>query len=220
MALLEMQQVIGHLAKVNPTFCPGTVGEVETELDNQVPALEDKAQGLRLCFAQTRPCSIRDFWPTQLEQVTLRWLAIKGAVDVRSFAASGLSAVKDPAGLDRTITEAEDVVVRVREYWQGLYTQRDVNLPWLAEQVQKHIRNGFDPQEWDGLYDYYMDDLDSSIAVVLDKALGTNRITGRLLQSLPQPIKWLLVHANGAILRGASPPSDGWEALSLPPPKG
>ena len=43
--------------------------------------------------------------------------------------------VKDPEGLRNTVTQAEVVLAKVREFWQALYAKRNVRLPWFAEQV-------------------------------------------------------------------------------------
>ena len=65
-----------------------------------------------------------------------------------------------------------------------------------------------------------MEDLEESITAALGKAPGPKRLSGELLQSLPAPLKLLLVCANRAILRGATPPKDWKNAIVFLLPKG
>ena len=168
---------------------------------------------MRRRLTQSRRISIKDYWHSHSEQITLGWIAIKGAVDVHSCAASGLWSVKDPDGVRATVPGAAQVPDQVRSYWQSLYNPCDVDLSWFAEQVRKHIPNVIPPQDWESLYSYTMDDLNASIEASIGKSPGPNGITGELLNSLPSTAWWLMVHANKAILRGVPPPKDWKDAL-------
>ena len=143
----EVKSVVEHLLTVNPAFRSRSVADIEHELDRQVRELQNKAAHVRRRLTQSRRISIKDYWPSHSEQLTLRWIAIKGAVDVHSCAASGLWSVKDPDGVLATVTDAAQVLEQVQSYWQSLYTPRDVDLPWFAEQVRKHVPKDVPPQD-------------------------------------------------------------------------
>ena len=117
--------------------------------------------------------------------------------------------------------EASDVIGEVQRYWEALYAKRPVNVPAFERLVRAHIPRGV-PEEWRSVHDYTLKDLKDAVkqAVAADKAPGCNRVPAALTPELPEPVQGLLVHAYGAILRGADVPESWHEAIIWLMPKG
>ena len=109
----------------------------------------------------------------------------------------------------------------MHRYWEALHTKRAVNLPAFERLVWAHIPRGV-PNEWKSVPDYIMQDIKDAMkqAVADDKAPGSNRVTAALIVELPEPVQGLLVHAYGAIHRGAEVPESWHEAIIWLMPKG
>ena len=142
----------------------------------------------------------------------LRWTAIRGAINVVSYAHSGLRSVRVPES-EKVLMEASDVIGQVQGYWEALYAKCPVNPSTFERLVRAHIPRGA-PHESRSVQDYTLHDPKNGVkqAVADDKAPGSNRVTGALITELPEPVQGVRGHAYRAILDGADVPESWHEA--------
>ena len=81
-----------------------------------------------------------------MPDLQLRWTAIRGAMNVVSYAPSGLWSVRVRES-QKVLMEAPEVIGEVQTYWEALYAKRPVNLPAFERLVRAHIARGV-PDEW------------------------------------------------------------------------
>ena len=148
----------------------------------------------------------------------IRLTAIRGAINVVSYAPSGLWSVR-VRQLEKVLMEASEVIGEVQRYWEALYAKRPVNLPAFERLVRAHISRGV-PDDWSSVQELHALKDAVKPAVADDKSPGSNRVTSALIGELPEPVQGLLVHAYRAILRGVDVPESWHEAIIWLMPKG
>ena len=216
----EATALLQHLRRVDPDLSPASVEDLRAACDQQSHQLETHVEELRGVLRSNRRRSIKDYWRGRVPDLQLRWTAIRGAINVVSYAPSGLWSVRVRES-EKVLLEGSDVIGKVQRYWEALYAKRPVNLPAFERLVQAHIPGGV-PEEWRSVQDYTLQDLKDGVrqAVADDKAPGSNRVTAALIAELPEPVHGLLVHAYRAILPGADVPESWHEAIIWLMPKG
>ena len=149
-----------------------------------------------------------------MPDLQLQWTAIRGAINVVSYAHSGLWSVRVRES-EKVLMEASEVIGEVERYWEALYAKQPVKIPAFERLVRAHIPRGV-PDEWRSVRDYTLQDLKDAVKqeVADGKAPGSNRVTAALIAELPEPVQRLLVHAYLAILRGAEVP-ESWHGHHL-----
>ena len=220
LASREAAAVLQHLRQVDPELSPATMEDLRDALNQQLQQLDQRVEELRGVLKRNRRRSIKDYWRGKVPDLQLRWTAIRGAINVVSYAPSGLWSVRFRES-EKVLMEASEVTGEVQGYWEALYAKRPVNLPAFERLVQAHIPRGV-PDEWRSVQDYTLQDLKDAVkqAVADDKVPGSNRVTAALIAELPEPVQGLLVHAYQAILCGAQVPESWHEAIIWLMPKG
>ena len=209
-----------HLWWVDPDLSPASVEDLRAALEQQLHQLETHVEELRGVLRSNRRRSIKDYWRGRVPDLQLRWMAMRGAINVVNYALSGLWSVRVRES-EKVLLEASDVIGEVQRYWEALYAKRPVNLPAYIRLLRAHIPRGV-PEEWRSVEDYTLRDLKEAVrqAVADDKAPRSNRVRAALIAELPEPVHGLLVHAYRAILQGADVPESWHEAIILLMPKG
>ena len=121
---------------------------------------------------------------------------MRGAIEVEAPGPSGLWNVR-VSNTQTLLTEANDVMLAVRAFWQELYDEPPVDLPGLHAVRGRHVPK---------VQQYSMEDLQSALDKADGKAPGAYHVENRFIKALPAPVQRLLVHSYRAILRGAPPP--------------
>ena len=85
--------------------------------------------------------SIKDYWRGKVPDLQLRWMAIRWAIDVVSYAPSGLWSAR-VRECEKELMEASKVIGEVQRYWEALYAKRPVNPPAFERPVGPHIPRG------------------------------------------------------------------------------
>ena len=203
-------QLAEELRGALPGFRPATQGQLQEELERQAAALEEDIRHLRALLAADRKRAIKDFWRRHARDITQRWKAVRGAIEVEAPGPSGLWNVRVPK-TSTLLTEAQDVMFAVPAFWQELYDKRPVDLRGFQAVLSRHV-----PRVPEGalaqVQQYSMQDLQSALDKADGKAPGPKHVEARFIKALPAPIQWLLVHSYRAILCGAPPPMNWRDA--------
>ena len=187
-----------------PGFRRATQGQLQEELERQAAALEEDIRHLRALLAADRKRAIKDFRRRHAQDMTQRWKAVQGAIEVEAPGPSGLLKVRVP-NTQKLLTEAHDVMFAVRAFWRELYDKRPVNLPGFQAVLSRRVPR-VPEGAWSQVQQYSMQDLQSVLDKADGKAPGPNHVEARFIRALPACVQWLLVHSYPAILRGAPQP--------------
>ena len=208
-----------ELRGASPGFRPATQGQLQEELERQAAALEEDIRQLRALLAADRKRAIKDFWRRDAPDISQRWKAVRGAMEVEAPGPLGLWNVRVP-NTQTLLTEAHDVMFAVRALSRELYAKRSVDLPGFQAVVSHHVPRVCDGA-WTQVQQYPMPDLQSALDKADGKAPSPNHVEARFIKALPAPVQWLLVHSYRAILCCAPPlmhSRDGhiWLSLTVP----
>ena len=133
--------MLQHLQRVDPDLFPASVEDLRAALDQQLHQLETRVEELRGVLRSNRRRSIKDYWRGKVPDLQLRWTAIRGAINVVTYAPSGLWSVRVRES-EKVLLEASDVIGEVQRYCEALYAKRPVNLPAFERLVRAHIPRG------------------------------------------------------------------------------
>ena len=185
-------------------FCLATQGQLQEQLERQAAALEEDIRQLRALLAADRKRAIKDFWRRHAQDITQRWKAVRGAIEVEAPGLLGLWNVRVP-NTQTLLTEANDVMFAVRAFWRELYDKRPVDFPGFQTVLGRHVPR-VPEGAWAQVEQYTMQDLRSALDMADCRAPGPNQVEARFIKALPAPVQWLLVQSTRALLRGAPPP--------------
>ena len=96
---------------------------------------------LRGVLRRNRHRSIKDYWQGKVPDLELGWTAIRGAINVVSYASSWLWSVSVRES-EKVLVEASGVFGEVQRYLEAPYAKRPVNLPAFERLVCAHIFRG------------------------------------------------------------------------------
>ena len=141
LASREATALLPHLPQADPDLSPATMEDLRASLDEWLQQLEcgvEEHMGFLRC--NRRNC-IKDYWRSKMPDRQLLWTAIGGAINVVSYAPSGLWSVRVRES-ERVLIEASEVIGEVQRYWQALYAKRPVNLRAFERVVRAHLPQG------------------------------------------------------------------------------
>ena len=141
LASREATALLPHLWQADPDLSPATMEDLRAALDQWLQQLEcgvEQHMGVLRC--NRRGC-IKDYWRSKMPGLQLRSTAICGAINVVSYAPSGLWSVRVQES-ERVLIEASEVIGEVQRYWEALYAKRPVNLRAFERVVRAHLPRG------------------------------------------------------------------------------
>ena len=146
-----------ELRGASPRFRPATLGQLQEELERQAAALEEDIRHLRALLGADRKRAIKDFWRRHSQDITQRWNAVRGGIEVEALGLSGLWNVPVP-NTQTLLTKAHDVMFAVRSFWRELYDKRPFDLPGFQAVLGRPVPRV--PQRaWAQVQQYSMQDL-------------------------------------------------------------
>ena len=107
--------LLRHLRQVDLDLSPATVEDLRAALDQHLQQLGTRVEELRGVLRCNRRRSIKDYWRGRVPHVQLRWIAIRGAINVVNYAPSDLWLVSVRES-EKVLMEASDVIGEVQRY--------------------------------------------------------------------------------------------------------
>ena len=124
----EATALLQHLRQADPDLSPATLEDLRVALDQQLQPLESRVEELRGVVRCNRRRFIKDYLGSKVPHLQLRWTAIRGAINVVSYAPSGLWSVRVRES-EKVLMEASEVIGEVHRCREALYAEKTVNLP-------------------------------------------------------------------------------------------
>ena len=113
LASMEATALLQHLQQLDHDLSPATMQDLRDALDHQLQQLESRVEELGGVLRCNRRRSNKDDWRSKVPDLHLRWTAIRGAINVVSYAPSGLWSVSVPES-KKVLMEASEVIGEVR----------------------------------------------------------------------------------------------------------
>ena len=124
----EATALLRHLRQAAPDLSPATMEDLRAALDLQLQELKSRLEEVMGVLRCNRCYSIKDYWRSKMPDLQLCCTAIRGAINVLSYAPSGPWSVR-VRQLEKDLMEAWHVIGDVQRDWEALYAKRPVNLP-------------------------------------------------------------------------------------------
>ena len=123
---------------MDPDLSPAGMEGLRDALDQRLQQLHQRMPELMGALTCNRHRGIKDYRRGKVPDLQLRWMAIRGAINVVSYAPSRLWAVCVQES-DKFLIEASKVIGEVQRYCEALYAKRRLNLPAFERLVRAHI---------------------------------------------------------------------------------
>ena len=108
----EAAALLQHLRQADPDLSPATMEDLRAALDQQLQQLESRVEELRGVLRCNRRRSIKDYWRSKVPDLQLCWTAIRGAINMVSYAPSGMWSVRVRES-EKVLMEASEVIGEV-----------------------------------------------------------------------------------------------------------